>query len=352
MNMEKWDTIYAWLNEQGSHLSEYEKSYWLAQLAEQHEKMLEKWSERLELLDEIKEKLVTSAPYSFNKENENCEGISYFNLGLYEKTLEFFSAEAKEKLLSPRKNLYTGYAALYTGDGDKAKESFLNVLHQTSDPLEKHFSYLGLGLQEGQRQNTEQAVLYLEKAELLLFNPDVVYNLGICYLLMEMPDEALPYFKKTISAGDVDPDVFFWLGKCYLETGNHTEAMEVWYHAAEKFNSKELLLTLALEFEEMELFSGALYCYRKLEKQGCDPAVVYHGLAWNYGLLDEREEAKKFFRMLFEQDKRNSNGWISYLWLLISWADRQEIDSALTEIKAHNITDPLLSELSEKAAEI
>ncbi|MBU9714626.1 tetratricopeptide repeat protein [Evansella tamaricis] len=345
---EKWDELCEWLLLNQHTLSDEEKHYWVKHLSKSHEKMLEVWSEQLDLLDEVKEKLLHSAPLTFDKSLLDIPGISYFNLGLYEKALDELNMELRGDAHHARIYLYKGFSHLYMNDGEVTKESFLNTIHQSMDPLEKHFAFLGLGIYEGRGSNIEQAISYFEKAESLLFNPDVVYNLGICYLLLEMPEQALPYFKKVIDANEGDAEGYYWLGKCYFDSGDRTYGMETWYKAVQTFDSKELLLSLAVEFEEKEFFTCSLYCYERLHELGYDEATILHGIAWNYGLMDEREKSTEGFQQLLKDHPGDINAWISYLWLLIKWDEFSRIKEVKEKIHTLGLTHPLLTKMTNQ----
>lgn len=320
-----------------------EKKYWIAQLSLQNEKTLQLWSEQLELLDEIKEKLLASTPFQFKNKLSHVlgKGISLFELGIYDNAIEELKKEMNETDNPSRLYLYLGYSSLYINREDEAKEAFLNVIHRSNDPLEKHFSFLGLGLQAGRAHRMEEAISYFEKAEALLFNPDVVYNLGICYLLLNMPKEAAPYFEKVVESGEDVAEAVYFLGKCYMDNGDRAMAMEIWYNAIHEFNNEALLLSLAIEFEEKGYFSCAIYCYERLENIGANHTIVLHGRSWNYGLMDEIEKAKEGFKELFEENPYDENAWISYLWLLRKWEDDDYIE-AKEKVKQLGITHPLI----------
>ncbi|MDG5787563.1 tetratricopeptide repeat protein [Evansella sp. AB-P1] len=347
---EKWNSVSNWLLENKDVLSDEEKEYWIEELTKQNEQVLEVWSEQLELLDEVKEKLMTTTPLAFQKEGEKLEGISYFHLGIYSKAVNALKEELKISQQPSRLYLYLGYAYLYLNEDHMSKEHFLNVVYQSNDPLEKHFAFLGLGLQAGREDDLEQAISYFEKAERLLFNTDVVYNLGICYLLLKIPSQARHYFEKVIESGEGDGEAYFWLGKTYMEMGNKTLAMETWYEAIHQFDSEPLLLSLALEFEEKGFFSCALFCYERLNDLGYDKSTILHGIYWNYGLMDERNKSKKGFQQLLSYDPTNINVWISYLWLLDKWRDYETMKKEKAKIRSYGIKHPLLKQMTESTS--
>ncbi|MBU9723915.1 MULTISPECIES: tetratricopeptide repeat protein [Bacillaceae] len=345
----KWEELCQWLLQNQHQLSENEKEYWIKHLSHAHDKMLEVWSEQLELLDEVKEKLLHKAPLSFSKNAvDDVQGISYFHLGVYEKAIEELNHELMIHPHPARIYLYKGFSHLYMNEDSKAKECFLTTVQQTTDALEKHFAFLGLGIESGRTEDMEQAITYFEKAEALQFNPDVVYNLGICYLLLDMPKQALPYFKKVVDSGEGDAEGYYWLGKCYFEIGDRTNGMETWYNAVQEFDSKDLLLTLAVEFEEKELFSCSLYCYERMNELGYEKPAIEHGLAWIYGLMDERGKSKETFTKFLTENPYEINAWISFIWLLIKWDDDMLV-SVKDKVQSLGLSHPLLDKICSES---
>ncbi|MCD8510706.1 MAG: tetratricopeptide repeat protein [Bacillus sp. (in: Bacteria)] len=347
LSLQKWKAISKWLLENKEELTEKEKQYWIEQLTFQNEKLLETWSEQLELIDELKEKLLKSAPLTFNEDKEDLQGVSYFELGLYEKAIQVLMEELDHSNQQSRVFLYLGFAYLYLNDDDKGKEHFLNVIYRTNDKLEKHFGFLGLGMAAARGDDVQQAISYFEDAEKLHFNPDVMYNLGICYLILNMPVDARPYFEKVVKSGEGDAEAYYWLGKCYMDSDNKTLAMEIWYEAVHQFDSEDLLLSLAIEFEEKGQFSCSLFCYERLRDIGSDEKNVLHGLSWNYGLMDDRIKAKEGFNELFSNYPKHINGWISYIWLLNKWGEHEEMKKAKETIDMIGISHPLITKLTE-----
>ncbi|UCZ54809.1 tetratricopeptide repeat protein [Bacillus shivajii] len=342
----QWEEMSKWLMDNKDMLNENELKQWVEHLSKEQDQLLEVWSTQNELLEEIKDELTTSNPFSFQKEDETHTGISYFELGLYEEAIREFQAGLDGQQNSARLYLYLGFSQLYIEQPNEAKESFLNVLHRSKDPTEHHFALVGLGLQAGQEENIEEAIHYFEKSEVLLFNSDVVYNLGICYLLLKMPKEALQYFQKMVHKGETDSESYFWLGKCFESLGRNTEAMEAWYETIQRTKSKKLIRTLAFIFEENGNFSCAIYCYERLKSLGYNEAFVLHGMAWNYGLLDERKKSMEMFEELLYLEPTNINAMISYLWLLYRWEEIEKFKQLKERISHENLSHPLIAHLT------
>lgn len=345
ISLQKWKAISQWLIENKESLPQEEKNHWLEQLRQENEQVLLLWSEGIDLLDELNEQLISSQSLFFKKKLEKTEGISLFELGIFDKAIDCLKEELSQTQHPARINLYLGYSYLYLNAQEAGREALINANQQTNDPLEKHFALLGLGLHSGRAGNIEEAITHFEKADALLFNPDLVYNLGICYLLLHMPMEAIPYFQKIVELGEDVSEACYWLGRCYMESGHMESALEVWYHAIQEFSNEKLLFSLAAEFEEKGFFSGAIYCYEKLADLGVQPVTVRHGILWNYGLMDEKNKVKVGFQELLEDYPDHENVWISYLWLLHKWQDKNFHSEKNTALE-QGITHPLINMLT------
>ncbi|WP_096188662.1 tetratricopeptide repeat protein [Evansella halocellulosilytica] len=341
----QWKEMSQWLLNNKELLSDEEIHQWVEQLTKEQDYLLDVWSSQNELLEEIKDQLTTVAPFSFEKKEEPHEGISYFNLGLYKQAIRTINDDVLGKQNHSRLLLYLGYSYLYLEEPYHAREHFLDILQRSSDKLEHHFAYVGLGLQAGQEEKVEEAIHFFEKAENLLFNSDVVYNLGICYLLLKMPNEALTYFQKSFHEGDKDSESLFWIGKCFDLLGKKTEAMETWYEVIQMTKSSKLIQTLAFIFEEKGHFPCAIYCFERLNTLGFDHSLVLHGLAWNYGLLDERNKSKQLFSQLLKENPTDLNARISYLWLLDRWNEKELFKHIKDETNKLKLTHPLMMTL-------
>lgn len=124
-----------------------------------------------------------------------------------------------------------------------------------------------------------------------------------------------------------------------MRSGNETKAFESWYASLQLIEHRELLVSIAYEFEQMGYFSTAIHCYRRLQALGHNESWVEHGIAWNYGLLNEKKRSIELFETLLAKDPEEVNIWISYLWLLAKWNEldlyHYWMSKATDQIKAH-----------------
>lgn len=354
--MEKW--IYDWHKrysklkkslEKNSH-SFNNKLY--EQLAAECGALLDTWMDMEDKLDDIKEmKQLNQTNKAVSEEVDKLpqtqlEGPIYFHLDIFDKAIETLKIEiGKEPKNDIILYLYLGFSYLYEGMIDKGKETFLFVLHSTFNKLEKHFAYVGLGCLYGRTHQYEEAIHYFEKANMLYNNSDLPYNIGMAFVMLKKYELALPYLEKSIKENEEDGEARYFLGFCYLKMGNESRAFEEWYSALQILEYKDLLVTIAYEFETHGYYTAAIHCYKRLEVLGFQDSWVYHGIAWNTGLLDQKEAAILMFEKLLSKSETDINIWISYLWLLSKWEENTRIEAISKRISKNNIKHPLIDKI-------
>ncbi|RXJ03981.1 hypothetical protein DS745_00900 [Anaerobacillus alkaliphilus] len=317
------------------------------ELAKECGALLDTWMEMEDKLEDIKELKIEKASSTKSiAVQEHLEGPHYFDLEMFTKAIPTLKEEiANEKHQELVLYLYLGFSYLYEGKFNEGKEAFLFVVHTTLNSLEKHFAYVGLGCLYGRVHQYEEAIHYFEKANSLYNNADVPYNIGMAFVMLKNYQLAVPYLEKTIEANEEDGEAQYFLGHCYLKLGNETKAFEAWYAALQSLEYKDLLVTIAYEFEKYGYYSAAVHCYKRIEALGFHEAWVFHGIAWNYGLLDEKKQAMTMFEELLEQNEEDINIWISYLWLLSKWEDKERFYMYLEKARQQKIQHPLIDKI-------
>lgn len=315
------------------------------ELAKECGALLETWMEMEDKLDDIKE-LKGDKKALDSSSVAHLEGPTYFNLEIFDKSIQ----SLKKEILSEQKNelvlyLYLGYSYLYEAKIDECKEAFLYVIHTTLNSLEKHFAYVGLGCLNGRVHRYEEAIHYFEKANLLYNNSDVPYNIGMALVMLTHYQLAIPYLEKAIKENSEDGEARYFLGSCYLKLGNETKAFEAWYAALQLLEYKDLLVTIAYQFEAYGYYTAAIQCYKRLESLGYQEAWVDHGIAWNYGLLEEKQLAISMFEELLLTNPEDTNIWISFIWLLSIWKETNCLSKWLEKMKQNKINHPLIDKV-------
>ncbi len=347
--MEKW--VKDWYNRYWKLKKSIEKSALsneslLEELAKECSSLLETWMEMEDKLEDLKDlKAITKEQQTLSSV-EKLAGPTYFSLEMFDKAIAQLkieiSTEKQDELIL---YLYLGFSYLYEGKIDQGKEAFLFVIHSSFNTLEKHFAYVGLGCLFGRIHQCEEAIHYFEKANALYNNKDVPYNIGMAFVMLKKYELAIPYFELTIQQNEADGEARYFLGHCYLKLGNETKAFESWYAALQLLEYKDLLVTIAYEFETSGFYNAAIHCYQRLEAIGYRETWVYHGIAWNYGLLNEKQKAISLFEKLLNIEDHDPNIWISYLWLLSKWDDQEHFQANIEKVKEKNIQHPLIDHI-------
>lgn len=320
------------------------------ELASECGALLETWMEmedKLDDLKELKEEVSTKAIETNIPLLKKLEGPTYFHLDMFDKAIPLLKKEiAKETKHELILYLYLGFSYLYEGKINEGKEAFLFVVQTSLNKIEKHFALVGLGCLFGRTHQYEDAIHYFEKAkDLYNDNTDVSYNIGMAYFMLQKYELAIPYFEKIIKNEDEDGEAHFFLGQSYLKLGNETKAFEAWYTALQLLEYKDLLVTIAYEFEVHGYHSAAIHCYKRLEALGFQETWVLHGIAWNTALLDKKEEANSMFHELLSTEENDVNIWISYLWLLSKWDDEDKLKEMVEIAKHKKISHPLIEKI-------
>lgn len=335
----EWNATYNELKRKWTELSDEERQYYLQQLTEKKELLLDYYVE-------MDEKLAELTSNSCLKKHYQSKGISYYHLKMYDKAIIELERERKNVEADPQILLYLGFSYLYAQKYEKAKEIFLYIVHTAKRHPEIHFALVGLGCIKMQTNCLEAAIQDFEKALELTMNPDVLYNLGICHYIEKRAQLAVPYFQEVININPEDVEAYYFLGKCFLHLNNKERALETWLAGLQITESVPLLQTIALEFEELGNHLAAIHCYKRLQLLGYNDVSILHGIAWNYGLMGEKAIAKEMFDSLISEHPKDVNLWISYLSLLKVWEEKQLFIEKYRYCKENRISHPLIEKLA------
>lgn len=274
-------------------------------------------------------------------------GTSYFHLQMYDRAILALEKERKRYRDHPTLLLYLGFSYVYGNHFEKAKEIFLYIVQTAPLLSSRHFAYCGLALLDVRKKNYESAIEYFEHALSITMNIDVLYNLGMCHYLQQRPHIAFPFFQEVIEHRCYEEHCFYFLGKCFLELNEFEKALDVWFSGLQTIESFPFLLTLALEFEELGLYRTAIHCYERLTLLGYNDVQVRHGIAWNFGLLDERDTAMDHFEALLSEFPHHVNSWISYFMLLYVWKERERFQLYYERWKKQHLSHPLIEKICQ-----
>lgn len=337
-SLHEWEQYFLQVKQSWANMNEKEKNFHLINLATSQQLFIDYYAD-------IDDFLLENSAHEDDFIAYESKGTSYYHLQMYDRAIIELEKERQLFKEHPTLLLYLGFTYLYKNRYNRAKEIFLYILHTSNLTYSHHFAYCGLGLLAIKSGNRDEAIECFEKALALTMSIDVVYNLGMCHYLEDRPQIAYPFFQEVIKHDRKDESSFYFLGKCFLMLNDKERAFETWLSGLQTVESYHLLHTLAFEFEELGYSQVAIHCYDRLRLLGYQDASIRHGIAWNYGLLDERKIAVNLFESLLSDYPSYVNGWISYLWLLHAWDNQLLLQHYYDLCKENGITHPLIEKI-------
>ncbi|WP_017727995.1 tetratricopeptide repeat protein [Halalkalibacterium ligniniphilum] len=298
-------------------LSERERKEALLLLEGWSSQLLDEWSDMNEVTANLAQRLAERKPF----EPYVSRGSSLFDLELFAEAAQELESEVKALPTHSLLLLYSIYANLYAGLTDRCKERCLYVLHLTTEPVIRYFTYVALGCMHVQEGRLEEGISSFEHAESLTIHSDVLYNLGVCHYLNQSYELAKRYFIQVVDFEPEDAEAYYHLGCCYLALGEAGDAHESWLLALQLQESTTLLQAMAYLFEWYGLYQAAIHCYERLVSIGYEKQLAKHGMAWNYALMDRRKEALILFEELVEADSHVEEVQASIKCLAEQWGE-------------------------------
>ncbi|MDT8859979.1 tetratricopeptide repeat protein [Alkalihalobacillus sp. MEB130] len=315
-----WNAIYENIEKKWAFMSEVEQEKQVAYLEETAGMLLDKWTELDEKIHELKDPKHDNITFSYFS-----KGTTFYELEMFEQAARTLK---KEKIKGPNdelRRLYLGFAYLFSEQLSDAKETFLFVIQVSQYPSLKHFAHVGLGCVLTREERLDEAIVSFEHANELTSSLDVVYNLGICYYFNEVFHIAKQYLSTYIQQVPDDGEAYFFLGCCHWQEGNTNEAWTSWTTSISLLDSKESLLALAYVCEWHGYHQAAIHCYKRVQEKHTRSVQTLHGLAWNYALLDDKENALSMFHEALQMEPDNESIRFSLIWLKKSWPEILEL---------------------------
>jgi tetratricopeptide (TPR) repeat protein len=314
--LQSWQSIFKETEKKWALLSSDEQKDQLNYLEETAGALLDTWTELDEKINGLREDAGKTLMVSYES-----RGTTLYELDMFEQALEELQKERTSGEKDEIRRLYIGFSSLFAQNLNKAKETFIYILQASTKPQIRHFAYVGLGCVQTQEDRVDDAIASFQSAKQLTSTKDVVYNLGICYFYEEAFQLAKEYFMTYCEQEPNDGEALFYLGCCQWQNGEIDVAWASWTTSIHLLNSLEALMSLAYVCEWHGYHFVAVHCYRRiLEKHGTSIRVL-HGLAWNYALMDDKENALKYFREGLWLDPSNQNIKKSLNWLGKTWPE-------------------------------
>jgi tetratricopeptide (TPR) repeat protein len=251
--------------------------------------------EKYNLVIDIGEKIVYSAPEEQKNELLKIVGDAYFETGKYIRAIKFLQDYNGIKGKKTREDFYKlGYCYYQIGENKKAIEAFENVITQNDGMAQNAFYHLAdCNLRLNNKKNARVA---FEQASKSNFNPsieeDALFNYAkLSYELSYSPfNETIKAFDQYISKypnSERNDAAFNYLVKVFMTTRNYRDAIS----SIEKIKVKSPSVKEAYQkvtyFRGLELFndgnfSGALsYFSKSLENSNFNPVYKAQAIYWN-----------------------------------------------------------------------
>jgi ribosomal protein S12 methylthiotransferase accessory factor len=132
------------------------------------------------------------------------------------------------------------------------------------------------------------------------------FYMGNCLLNMERPDEALPYFEKSLTrnpnAQDI-PSIYSYIGVCQKEMGAYRKALEA-LEEGEKLDTERTDIYNLMGFCHFKLkaHENAIECFKKVIALDPGSAIDYANIASNYRDLGEKKKAIHYYELALFHD--------------------------------------------------
>lgn len=270
------------------------------------QELLMTWGSLDEALQQLKKKLkAENGPYAYQS-----QGTYLFDQGEFDQACLQLKQEQGEEKQEAVRCLYLGYALLYTNDFIGSEEYFRYVQFISTQPLILHLVYQGLGLVAMLQNKLELAIQYLEKAQPLAENHEVMYNLGVCYFTLENYTYAITCFRRYAYVKD-DSDGLYALGLALLQTGEIEEARAAFLEVIESVEQEADLLAVAQLVEWIGEHELACYAYEHLMLLTGKTPRWLHGFAWNKALAGD----KRAIHLLEELGQTDPEAKKSFEWI-------------------------------------
>lgn len=276
----------------------------------------------------------------------------YFELGMYQKSLELFNEIIAGEPEQPIPRLYLAYSAFFTGEIEEAKRQF-HFLQRTEKAEKIHLLCSNaLGMIAFHEESPEMAEQHFRKA--LQIRKDFLeaqYNLGVVLFSMGRYSEAIQVWEEYLAGrGSFDLELAIHLSSAFLRLGKYEKAIQVWKtgHFKEK---KRFIYMLGEFFERMEQFGAAFSCYREIARLSPKEAEAYHGMGWNLWLLgDKGEEAVPLLKKAISLGGDPLNIGFSLAWILMHEGELEMAEKIAQGLSLRYPDSPLPAALSSTLA--
>lgn len=246
------------------------------------------------------------------------QGQGYYELAMFDSAtplLERLVQSEPDFLLG---RVFLGLCYYQQKEWDEAKYHFELITKTATSNEFIGFAYHMLGCIELQVSKVKRAKKRFAKAiSIIPENGDSWFNLAVCHYRLKQYQEAIPLFFQVLSLDGDDWKSMYYLSKCYHHS-NQKENIAFWRLAAlEKANHPQVVEAIAQDYEEQGKYEKAIDWYRRLLSQDRRERIVYRGMAWNYWMLRDSNQATCWLKKGLSLFPKDPYLLSLHLWMLL-----------------------------------
>lgn len=201
---------------------------------------------------------------------------------------EFFVYPEKilKALQRAQANIHSGNPAAALDDLAKAVQKFPNGFD----------CWMLLGQARGMLNDQASAEACFKKATTIQpKNPDAWYNLGISFAMRGMHEQALSAYSNAVNAAaNPHPDMLLNLGSCFLQLDRYEEAIAVFTDIAPPNDTSDVWTLLGMSYQGLDRYKEALSAYLKAVERGGGGYTLNLNLGTCYDTLGDYENAARY----------------------------------------------------------
>ena len=196
------------------------------------------------------------------------------------------------------------------GNYPESKKIVRRILRKSNSNIE---AINFLAMLEIYLNNREDAIKHFNNSLSLNSNqPQILFNLGICYFELDRLDKSLDCFKKCLNMDYKNPSLYINIGRVYFNKRDF-EQSEKNYCEALKYDetNKNASMNLAYLYNYQGKYLEASKIYERLLNDHDDSFDIYYNLGIAYDNLKEFKKAINCYLSAIELDKDNYKAYFN-----------------------------------------
>lgn len=241
-------------------------------------------------------------------------GKSYYANKDYAKARAMYESANDSVFDADGRKLYASSLLLSGGDTTKAADLYRRLIE--ADPSDCSLS-MGLGsLMYSRKQYDEVIDIYTKRLATCPNEPKATPYLyiGLSHFAKGRYDEAVTALENSVAADSSSAQAFYWLMNVYAKKEQYGKAADIARVMAargmDKTNAKEVATGYffgGVERFKAKDYRGALAEFERVIRLNSENAQAYLYSAFSYQLLNDKENACKFYRLTLKYDPKNAD---------------------------------------------